>query len=406
MPFLRRLSGLQWKLTISYVGVTLLTVLALEIIAVLAVSWFGPRFGGVWVRRAALNRAERMAELVADAIETQSPECLTEALDQSTGLVLRILTWESAGLASEQGRWNDVAHVVIGTRGYVIASNQANHYPGGYLFSEPGLPEAERAVSEALANNVTASDLIAELDVLFAAVPLTDSAGAKLGVLYYRQPALDVAGLSLRDLWQPLLVTTAVLLPCMILLGLVFGSVAAIGFTRRLRRLVQASRALAGSDQDGRVHDPPGDEIGQLGRQLNAIAEQIQADAAQLHELTEQNDRLAQQLTALEERHRLARELHDGVREHLFNVNLTTALALNLLDIDPKGAHAKLLEAREHSRKAQSEMQALLEDLRSASLDDKDRSVTPDHTPPTTPKPPGMPSDAESFPNRQDAPSQ
>lgn len=395
MPFLKRFSGLQWKLTISYVGVTLLTVLALEIIAILAVVWFGPRIGGVWVRRAALRQAERMAELVADAIETQSPERLAKALDQPTGLALRMLTRKSAGLTSEQGRWNDVAHVVIGTQGYVIASDQAPRYPGGHLFSEPGLPEAERAVREALADGATANGLIVELGVLYAAVPLMDSAGAKLGVLYYRQPTLDVAALSLRGLWQPLLATTAVLLPCMVLLGLVFGLVTATGFTRRLRGLVQASHAPAG-DQGDRAADSSDDEIGQLGRQFSAMAERIQADTAQLAELAEQNDRLVQQLAALEERHRLALELHDSVREHLFNLNLTSALALNLLDIDPKGARVKLLEAREHSREAQAEMQALLEDLRTADLDNSDRSTAPDHTPPTTPKLPGTHSSTES----------
>jgi NarL family two-component system sensor histidine kinase LiaS len=171
-----------------------------------------------------------------------------------------------------------------------------------------------------------------------------------------------------------LLTTTLLLLPCMIPLGLMFGFVTAASFTRRLRRLTEASSALADGDLSRRVQDSSGDEIGQLARQFNAMAKQLEADTAQLRELAERNAQLAQQtqrLAGLEERHRLARELHDGVKQHLFGVNLATAAGLNLLDTDVDAARARLLEAREHSRQAQAEMQSLLNELRPAGLDER-----------------------------------
>jgi NarL family two-component system sensor histidine kinase LiaS len=171
-----------------------------------------------------------------------------------------------------------------------------------------------------------------------------------------------------------LLVTTLVLLPCMIPLGLFFGFITSTGFTRRLRRLSEASSALAGGDLSRRVHDDSGDEIGQLARQFDAMADQLEEDTTQLRELAERNARLAEQAqlgAALEERHRLARDLHDGVKQHLFGVNLATSAALNLLDSDPESTRARLLEAKDHSRQAQAEMQALLNELRPAGLDER-----------------------------------
>ncbi|MDY6877480.1 MAG: histidine kinase [Chloroflexota bacterium] len=262
----------------------------------------------------------------------------------------------------------------IGTQGRVVASNQPERYPTGSVFTEPGLPEAEELVAAALADGITASHLAEDPGVFAVAAPVTSVEGAWLGVVYYRQPAPDVSGWSLSRLGTPLLTTTLLLLPCMIPLGLIFGFITATGITRRLRRLTQASNGLAGGDLSRRVHDSSGDEIGQLARQFNAMAGQLEADTTQLRELADRNARLARQaqrLAALEERHRLSRDLHDGVKQHLFGINLATATALNLLDADPQAARAKMLEVKELGRQAQAEMQALLSELRLPGLDER-----------------------------------
>ena len=184
----------------------------------------------------------------------------------------------------------------------------------------------------------------------------------------------SASGLSPGRFGTSLLTTTLVLLPCMIPLGLVFGFVSTKGLTRRLSNLSEASSALADGDLSRRVHDSSGDEIGQLARQFDAMADQLEDDTNQLRELAERNARLAEQAqrgAAVEERHRLARELHDGVKQHLFGVNLATSAALNLLDSDPEAARARLLEAKDLSREAQAEMEALLNELRPVGLDER-----------------------------------
>jgi NarL family two-component system sensor histidine kinase LiaS len=376
MSFLKRFSSLQWKLAVSYVVVTLLTVLALEGIVILAADRLNAWAGDAWVRQSALGRAGQLAELAADPLATGSSTRLAQVLNQPMGLTIQIVqsTTEGVESGSDESSWDSEARVVIGAQGRVVASNQPERYPAGSLFAEPGLPEAERLVAEALADGVTGS-LMAEGPGVFAvAVPVTGAEGARPGAVYYRQPAPDASGWSLSRLGMPLLTTTLLLLPCMIPLGLIFGFTTATGLTRRLRRLTQASSGLAGGDLSRRVHDSSGDEIGQLARQFNAMAGQLEADTTQLRELADRNARLARQaqkLAALEERHRLARDLHDGVKQHLFSVNLATAAALNLLDADPEAARARLLEARELSRQAQAEMQALLNELRPVGLDER-----------------------------------
>ncbi|MBN1303488.1 MAG: sensor histidine kinase [Anaerolineales bacterium] len=183
----------------------------------------------------------------------------------------------------------------------------------------------------------------------------------------------SASGLSPGDLGTMLLTTTIVLLPCMIPLGMFFGFVSTTGFIRRLSSLSITSNALAKGDFSRRVHDTSGDEIGQLARQFNAMADQLENDTNRLRELVDHNARLAAQAqlgAAIEERHRLARDLHDGVKQHLFGMNLATSAVLNLLESDPEAARTKLLEAKDLSRQAQTEIQALLNELRPAGLDE------------------------------------
>lgn len=171
-----------------------------------------------------------------------------------------------------------------------------------------------------------------------------------------------------------LLITTLILLPCIIPLGTIFGFITAGGFTRRLRHLTQVSGALAEGNLNRRAEDYSEDEIGQLAQQFNAMAEQIQTDTEQLRDLVEKNAQLVkdtQELAALKERNRLARDLHDGVKQHLFSMNLATSAALNLLDDDLVATRSKLLEAKESSRQAQEEMLTLLRELRPAGLDER-----------------------------------
>ena len=92
---------------------------------------------------------------------------------------------------------------------------------------------------------------------------------------------------------------------------------------------------------------------------------------AQRAALAIENARLyerAQQAAALEERQRLARELHDAVTQTLSSASLIAEVLPRLWDRDPDEGRRRLSELSELTRGALAEMRALLLELRPAAL--------------------------------------
>ncbi len=76
----------------------------------------------------------------------------------------------------------------------------------------------------------------------------------------------------------------------------------------------------------------------------------------------------AQELAAVEERQRLARDLHDAVSQTLFSASLIAETLPDLRQIDPEEAEEMLDKLRQLSRGALAEMRTLLMELRPAAL--------------------------------------
>jgi hypothetical protein len=71
---------------------------------------------------------------------------------------------------------------------------------------------------------------------------------------------------------------------------------------------------------------------------------------------------------AQEERNRLARDLHDSIKQQLFSINVGAATAQERWERDPEGARTALADVRRSAREAMVEMQALLHQLRPRAL--------------------------------------
>ncbi len=82
---------------------------------------------------------------------------------------------------------------------------------------------------------------------------------------------------------------------------------------------------------------------------------------ARLHERS-------RELTVVEERNRLARELHDAVNQTLFSVSLTADAAALLVESDPGRAKEQMAAVRDLARGAMEEMRSLVFELRPADL--------------------------------------
>src|SRR5262249_52960604 len=98
-------------------------------------------------------------------------------------------------------------------------------------------------------------------------------------------------------------------------------------------------------------------------RPLEALAQRA-ALAVQNAELYER----AQHAAVLEERQRLARELHDAVTQTLFSASLIAEVLPRLWDRDQSQVRGRLEELRRLSRGALAEMRPLLVELRPAAL--------------------------------------
>lgn len=116
------------------------------------------------------------------------------------------------------------------------------------------------------------------------------------------------------------------------------------------------------------------DEVGRLGEQLVKISKRWEEQVSSLQRLSTNNAQLAEQarVTAIvEERQRLARELHDAVSQQLFAISMTATAVGRTLDKDFDKAQRQVALIEEMAAVAQSEMRALLLHLRPVYLEGK-----------------------------------
>ena len=142
--------------------------------------------------------------------------------------------------------------------------------------------------------------------------------------------------------------------------GAVFGWLASRGLRKRLISLSISAKAWSKGDFSVAPSDKSADEIGELTRNLNNMAEQLQA-------LLHTRDELAR----VEERNRLARDLHDTVKQQTYAARMQLSAAKNLIATDPKVAADHLESALQLNRETQQELKLIIDELRPAALQGK-----------------------------------
>jgi len=151
-------------------------------------------------------------------------------------------------------------------------------------------------------------------------------------------------------------------------------------FRHRLARLGAFAEAWLRGNLSLRIDDPEADELGILAEDLDLLAEHLEEDEQDLDRLRESNTRLTDQVRALavvEERNRLARELHDSVKQHLFSLAMTASAIRTHLDLGESGESSNgelremVREIEVAAQAAQRETTRLIEDLRPAPLQER-----------------------------------
>jgi NarL family two-component system sensor histidine kinase LiaS len=145
-----------------------------------------------------------------------------------------------------------------------------------------------------------------------------------------------------------------------LVVGTLTGVLISFNLTRRLSRITWAAEAWSRGDFTATARDTAGDELGQLARDLNWMAERLQTLLA-----------TRQELAVVEERNRLARELHDTVKQHVFASALLVRAARKQVDRDPETAKRHLQEAEDLAGEMQQELITLIRALRPAAIEDR-----------------------------------
>jgi NarL family two-component system sensor histidine kinase LiaS len=146
------------------------------------------------------------------------------------------------------------------------------------------------------------------------------------------------------------------------------------------RRLEQLNEMMLYLEKGNLSHVVPSlgeDEIGRLGEQLNRISTKWEEQVSSLQRLSTNNAQLAEKAkysAVVEERQRLARDLHDAVSQQLFAISMTATAVGRTLDKDFEKARRQIHLIEEMASVAQSEMRALLLHLRPVHLEGKQLS--------------------------------
>lgn len=364
-PFRR----LRWKLTFSYTLVTVLAVLLLEIIALAGLIYyisFSPIITTLVEQEAARLSIQVRPFL---AYETGDPQALEDWLRENYPSRPRgsaVFRFESGPHPEDEGArvifYDGDLAVVVDAQGEIIAANASEYLPEsgkGDRFFDPLVPEeSRRLLDQALRGE--SNSLSLEDNISISAAPIRHSDGRQQGALYLRLtsmaplPSASILPQMLLLLgWSALLFTVGAGL-----IGTIFGFITARGLARRLRTVSESADAWSRGDFSAFIKDTSGDELAQLAGRLNRMAEHLQ-NLLQTR----------QELAAIEERNRLARDLHDSVKQQVFATAMQVGAARAVLEKDPGAAASRLDEAERLAQQAQRELTALIRELRPAALD-------------------------------------
>ncbi len=364
-------SGLQARMTISYVVVTVVSVLLLEmlVLAILVLFAFSSLSAPIIGTR---MKQEAAGYALAASLATQG-----EALNpQSTFQPHQVGSLALIGNGTEPSMFTiqyiDVRYpdtqqeafvLLVGPNGRIVASS----YPARYALTLPitALPsDRDTAITFALSGTSWSGVSSTPAGrVVYATAPVWSKDNKPIGAIYVEEPATPPP-ITANNLWEPLklpLISALVLLMITVPIGGLFGAISTRSLVRRIHRLATATTRFTDGDYAQRVHVEGRDEVGQLEAQFNRMAEQLIESISRRQELAEQNARLG-------ERDRISRELHDAVSQDLFSLHM---LAGGLQTAFPQDSplYPQIQMLKQTTQTMIFEMRALLLELRPAQLE-------------------------------------
>ncbi|MFD2630312.1 sensor histidine kinase [Oceanobacillus kapialis] len=128
---------------------------------------------------------------------------------------------------------------------------------------------------------------------------------------------------------------------------------------------------FANGNYQSKVYFNEEDELARIGNELNDLGEKLQSQVKSLQRMADEKAdyaKSAHKAAVIEERQRLARDLHDAVSQQLFALTMMSEAALKQLDKNPHTAKKQMEEVAKSALQSQTEMRALLLHLRPVHL--------------------------------------
>src|SRR5258706_8359123 len=349
--FTRPFRQLRGKLTLSYMLTSVVTFLLIELIFIAVVLWF-----------VSFN----ISSIILDDLKKEAPQAATyfvhgspDRQELTSGLNVIGAALPNLGPPGQSHSLTFLT--VVDVQGQTIASIGTHPVPSNTPISEQLSPQSRANLHAVLDDRkVTTSAVSQDADgTLLAIAPIVGQDGNIQGALIMKTLKPDIFQL-VSDFLYLILITGSVVTIIAAISGSIFGYLTARGLTRRLKRLSVAAGMWGRGDFSALTHDASQDELGQTSRQLNRMAEQLQ-------NLLQARQKLA----TLEERNRLARDLHDSVKQQVFAISMQIGATKVLLKRDANAAEVRLNEAEKLVRQAQQELTSLIRELRPVALDGK-----------------------------------
>ncbi|HMQ50783.1 MAG TPA: sensor histidine kinase [Anaerolineae bacterium] len=371
---LRQVGGfflrLQWKLTLAYTLATLATILILATVATALLYYLN--FQSSDYPTSIAEALSWSASDLAPFLDQQTVNLtgLDGWLDEVTEgqyFMLKVAESEAQKAAGQfrPGYFIEVKRVSIVDRAGNILTHTAYNTPNPDVSRLTlNLTPAETEILQAALKGQTDPRALATRgpDYITAVAPVLGTDEEVVGALVLTSVDFPINAVEfIRNVLQGVVLPfSGIMLIVGVLVGLCFGFLLARGLTRRLQALSFAADAWSEGNFQILIKDTSGDELGRLARHLNYTAIQLQ-NLLQTR----------QELAGLEERNRLARDLHDSVKQQVFATAMQIGASKVLFDSNPEQACAHLVEAEQLVRQAQQELTNLILELRPAALEGK-----------------------------------
>ncbi|MBS4192265.1 HAMP domain-containing protein [Bacillus sp. FJAT-49705] len=341
---------LQWKLTLYYILITIIVLLLLEVIGFLVFLTL-VNFNS---NRALELQVAKQAQVIASNFNGPfvNQNQLEKALED----------WPFEVGVEFQG-----FSMVIDPEGQIIASTGERALQKIDIQSE--LPEkVQKDIQIALSLPPSEARKLKSYsytrdDILYIVAPLANEKDVR-GTLVLKANDIHFSYFTFwKSSFQFFVLSILAFLLGAALVGIAFGIFTSRSLVRRIRKILSSTDRWSKGDFTTFVNDPSKDELGQLSRRLNQMAKQLR-----------NLFRIRQDLATLEERNRLARELHDSVKQQLFATSIWLNTSKTLIGKDEKTARDHLMKAENLLHQTQRELSALIRELRPVVLEGKNLS--------------------------------